>query len=109
MYLSIFGIMLLVSFILGDSNWNFFQVGYAVDSPTNSALKQTPFDIAPDKVYEIALSEVLATHRGAASKSARLNCTNLTHFRLTAGRFRGNSCIVMLWVACELLQFAATQ
>ena len=23
--------------------------------------------------------------------------------------FRGNSCIVMLWVACELLQFAATQ
>ena len=46
---------------------------------------------------------------GAASKSARLNCTNLTHFRLTAGRFRGNSCIVMLWVACELLQFARTQ
>ena len=39
--------------------------------------------------------------------SARLNCTNLTHFRLTAGRFRGNSCLVMLWVACELLQFAA--
>ena len=47
--------------------------------------------------------------RGAASKSARLNCTNLTHFRLTAARFRGNSCIVMLWVACELLQFAAIQ
>ena len=46
---------------------------------------------------------------GAASKSARLNCTHLTHFRITAGRFRGNSCIVMLWVACELLQFAATQ
>ena len=40
---------------------------------------------------------------GAASKSARLNCTNLTHFRLAAGLFRGNSCIVMLWVACELL------
>ena len=46
---------------------------------------------------------------GATSKSARLNCTNLTHFRLTAGRFRGNSCIVKLWVACGLLQFAATQ
>ena len=39
--------LLLVSFILGDSNWNFFQVGYPVDSPTNSALKQTPFGILP--------------------------------------------------------------
>ena len=48
-------------------------------------------------------------HKWAASKSARLNCTNLIHFRLTAGRFRGNSCMVMLWVACELLQFAAKQ
>ena len=35
--------MLLVSFILGDSNFNFFQVSYPVDSPTNSALKQTAF------------------------------------------------------------------
>ena len=25
----------------------FFQVGYPVDSPTNSALKQTPFGILP--------------------------------------------------------------
>ena len=58
---------------------------------------------------------MLATHWngrdwGAASKSARLKCTDkfmLTYFRLTAGRFRGNSCIVVLWVACELLQFAA--
>ena len=39
--------LLLVSFILGDSNWNFFQVGYPVDSPTNSTLKQTPFGILP--------------------------------------------------------------
>ena len=46
---------------------------------------------------------------GAALTSARLKCTNLIYFRLTAGRFRGNSCIVMFWVACELLQFAATQ
>ena len=46
---------------------------------------------------------------GAASKSACLNCTNLTHFHLTAGQFCGNSCIVMLWVACELLQSAAIQ
>ena len=39
--------LLLVSFILGDSNWNFFQVGYPVDSPTNSALKQSSFGIPP--------------------------------------------------------------
>ena len=39
--------LLLVSFILGDSNWNFPPVGYPVDSPTNSALKQTPFGIPP--------------------------------------------------------------
>ena len=31
---------------------------------------------------------------GAARKSARLNCINLIHFRLTAGRLRGSSCIV---------------
>ena len=39
--------LLFVSFILGDSNLIFFHVGYSVDSPTNSALKQTPFDIPP--------------------------------------------------------------
>ena len=44
-----------------------------------------------------------------ASKSTCLKCTNLTHFHLTAGWFHGNWCIVMFWVACELLQFAATQ
>ena len=55
--------LLLVSFILGNANWIFFQVGYPVDSPTNSALKQTPFGI-PHKIYEITLSEVLATQMG---------------------------------------------
>ena len=39
--------LLLVSFILGDSNWIFWQVGYHVDSSINSALKQTPFGIPP--------------------------------------------------------------
>ena len=43
------------------------------------------------------------------AKSAHLNCTHLTHLRLTAGQFHRNLCIVMLWVACELLQFAAIQ
>ena len=45
----------------------------------------------------------------AARKSARLNCINLIHFRLTAGRLRRSSCIVIPGVICELLQFAATQ
>ena len=46
-------------------------------------------------VCEIALTEVLATQMGgAARKSARLNCINLIHFRLTAGRLRGSSYLV---------------
>ena len=46
---------------------------------------------------------------GAARKSARSNCIHLIHFRLTAGRLRGSSCIVIPGLVCELLQFAATQ
>ena len=46
---------------------------------------------------------------GAARKSARLNCINLIHFRLTTGRLRGSSCIAIPGVICELLQFVATQ
>ena len=46
---------------------------------------------------------------GTARKSARLNCINLIHFHLTAGRLRGSSCIVIPGVVFELLQFAATQ
>ena len=42
--------LLLVSFILGDSNLNFVQVGYPEDSPRNSALKQTPFGIPPQSL-----------------------------------------------------------
>ena len=45
----------------------------------------------------------------AVRKSARLNCINLIHYRLTAGRLHGSSCIVIPGVVCELLQFAATQ
>ena len=44
-----------------------------------------------------------------ARKSSHLNCINLIHFCLTAGRLRGSSCIVIPGVVCELLQFAATQ
>ena len=46
---------------------------------------------------------------GAARKSARLNCINLIHFRLTAARLRGSSCIVIPGVVCKLLQITATQ
>ena len=61
-------------------------------------------------VCEIALTEVLATQMGVmwCSKKARLNCINLIHFRLTAGRLRGSSCIVIPGVVCKLLQFVAT-
>ena len=64
------------------------------------------------KVYEIALSEVLATQTivtEAQHQSQLVWIVQIWHFRLTAGWFRENSCIVMLWAACELLQFAAIQ
>ena len=55
---------------------------------------------------EIALTEVLATQMGVMRrsnlKSDRLNCINLIHFRLTAGRLRGNSCIVIPGVVCAV-------
>ena len=37
---------------------------------------------------------------GTARKSARLNCINLIHFCLTAGRLCGGSCIVIPRVIC---------
>ena len=46
---------------------------------------------------------------GAARKSARLNCINLIHFCLTAGRLGGSLCIVIPGVACKVLQYVATQ
>ena len=61
-------------------------------------------------VCEIALTEVLATQTGVMRRSKkvnRLNCINLIHFRLTAGRLGRSSCIVIPGVVCELLQFVA--
>ena len=54
-------------------------------------------------ICEIALNEVLATQMGVMrrSKKARLNCINLIHFHLTAGRLRGSSCIVIPGVVCD--------
>ena len=67
-----------------------------------------PIWYSSHKVYEIALSEVLATQMGV-TEAQHQSQLELTHFCLTAGRFHRNSCIVMLWVACELLMFAAIQ
>ena len=63
-------------------------------------------------VCEIALTEVLATKMGVMRRSKKVSSFELyklNHFRLTAGRLRGSSCIVIPGVVCELLQFAATQ
>ena len=47
--------LLLVSFILGDSNWKFFKVGYPVD--TLQIPLWSKAHLVFHKVYEIALSE----------------------------------------------------
>ena len=44
-----------------------------------------------------------------SKKVSSFELYNLIHFRLTAGRLRGSSCIVIPGVVCELLQFEATQ
>ena len=77
-----------------------------------SALKQTPCGIPWGLRNRTHWSAHYTNGRawcGAARKSAHLNCINLIHFRLTAGRLHGSSCIVIPGVVCKLLQFAATQ
>ena len=58
---------------------------------------------------EVLATEVLATQMGVIRRSKKISSFELIHFRLTAGRLRGSSCIVIPGVVCELLQFAATQ
>ena len=65
-------------------------------------------------VCEIALTEVLATQIGMMQRSKKVRSFELyilylIHFRFTAGRLRGSSCIVIPGVVCELLHSAATQ
>ena len=74
-----------------------------------TASKQTPCGIPFGLRNRTHWSARYTNGRDAARKSARLNCINLIHFRLTAGRLRGSSCIAIPGVVCELLQFAATQ
>ena len=76
-----------------------------------SASKKNPmrYSMGFAKSHSLNCSQHKWACCGTARKSARLNCINLIHFRLTAGRLRGSSCIVIPGVVCELLQFAATQ
>ena len=78
---------------------------------TVSASKQTPLHYSMGFAKSHSLKCLL--HKwawcGAARKSAHLNCINLIHIRLTAGRLCRSSCFVIPGVICELLQFAATQ
>ena len=76
-----------------------------------SALKQTPCgnSMGFAKLHSLKCSLCKWAWCSAARKSTRLNCINLIHFCLTAGRLRGSSCIVIPGIVCELLQFAATQ
>ena len=66
-----------------------------------SASKQTPWGLRNRTHWSARYTN------GRDAASARLNCINLIHFRLTAGRLRGSSCIVIPGVVCKLLQFAA--
>ena len=76
-----------------------------------SASKQNPirYSMGFAKSHSLKCSLHKWAWCSAVRKSARLNCINWIHFRLTAGRLRGSSCIVIPGVVCELLQFAATQ
>ena len=63
-------------------------------------------------VCKITLTEVLLTQMGVMQHSKKVSsfdCINLIHFRLTAGRLRRSSCIVIPGFICELLQVVATQ
>ena len=86
------------------------QAGFWKSTGTSCQLRHAVFH----GVCKIALTEVLATQMGVMQrsnlrKSARLNCINLIHFRLTVGWLCRSSCIVIPGVICELLQFAAIQ
>ena len=97
-YLSIFGIMLCTCCLSASSLeirtgifsklvtlWTALQIPLWSKPHWYSAIKFTKLHSA-----KCLLHKINGHDWGAASKSARLNCANLTHFRLTAGRFRGN-------------------
>ena len=92
-------------------NWYFARVThkpYQFEAP-GRILKEYRYSMGFAKSHSLKCSLHKWAWCGTARKSARLNCINLIHFRLTAGRLSGSSCIVIPGVVCELLQFAATQ
>ena len=97
----------------GDSHISLSLSGRILKEYWNivSASKQNPmqYSMGFAKSHSLKCSLHKWAWCGAARKSAHLNCINLIHFRLTAGRLRGSSCIVIPGVVCELLQFTATQ
>ena len=89
------------------------QAGFWKSTGTSCQLRSKPHAVFHG-VCETALTEVLATQMGVMRRSKKVSSfklykLNLIHFRLTACRLRGSSYIVIPGVACELLQFAATQ
>ena len=95
--------LLLVSFILGDSNW-IFSRSVTLWTALQIPLWSKPHLVFRHKVYEIALSEVLATQMGVTEAQHQSQLVSLNQLY----NFSPHS-IAMLWVACELLQFAAIQ
>ena len=67
-----------------------------------SASKQNPmwYSMGFVKSHSLKCSLHKWVWCGAARKSACLNCINLIHFCLTAGRLRGSPCIVIPGVVC---------
>ena len=57
----------------------------------------------------VALNEVLATQMGVTEAQHQSQLVLIVQIWPIFASERVDSCIIMLWVACELLQFAATQ
>ena len=84
------------------------QAGFWKSTGTSCQLRHAVFHGVCES-HSLKCSQHKWAWCGAARKSACLNCINLIHFCLTAGRLHGSSCIVIPGVVCELLQFVATQ
>ena len=88
----------------GDSRISLSLSGRILKEYRNivSASKQTPlrYSMGFAKSHSLKCSLHKWAWCGAARKWARLNCINLIHFCLTAGRLRGSSCIVIPGVVC---------
>ena len=115
-YLSVFCIMLCACCLSASSleiQTGIFSKSITLWTALQIPLWNKPHLVFHHKVYEIALSEVLATQMGVTEAQHQSQLVWIVQIWpiscLTVGWFCGNSCIVMFWVACELLQFAATQ